>query len=97
MRGPLFVKPLRSKWSFSVSAGVSVASLFFETWLMIWTAANLVSFREDDDLSVWVRLRADELTEDATTVGFYGELVEAAKPYGGVEGYVRNKLKDVPR
>jgi len=44
-----------------------------------------------------VRLRADELTEDATTGGFYGELVEAAKPYSGVEGYVRSKLKDVPR
>jgi hypothetical protein len=28
--------------------------------------------------------------------GFYGELVEAAKPYGGVDGYVRSKLKDVP-
>ena len=69
----------------------------FETWLLIWTAANLGSFREGDDLSVWVRLRADELTEDATTAGFYGELVEAAKPYRGVEGYVRSKLKDVPR
>ena len=69
----------------------------FETWSLIWTAANLGSFREGDDLSVWVRLRADELTEDATTAGFYGELVEAAKPYRGVEGYVRSKLKDVPR
>ena len=69
----------------------------FETWLHIWTAANLGSLREGDDVSVWVRLRADELTEDATTAGFYGELVEAAKPYRGVEGYVRSKLKDVPR
>ena len=69
----------------------------FETWSLIWTAANLGSFREGDDLSVWVRLRADELTEDATTAGFYGELVEAAKPYSGAEGYVRSKLKDVPR
>jgi hypothetical protein len=69
----------------------------FETWLMIWTAANLVSFREGDDLSTWVRLRADELVEDATTAGFYGELVEAAKPFGGVDGYVRSKLQDVPR
>jgi hypothetical protein len=42
----------------------------FGTWLLIWTAANLGSFREGDDLSVWVRLRADELTEDATTAGF---------------------------
>jgi len=69
----------------------------FETWLLIWTAANLGSLRESDDVSVWVRLRADELTEDATTGGFYGELVEAAKPYSGVEGYVRSKPKDVPR
>ena len=52
----------------------------FETWLTIWTAANLGSFREGDDLSVWVRLRVDELTQDATHAGFYGELVEAAKP-----------------
>ena len=38
----------------------------FETWLLIWTAANLGSFREGDDLRTWVRLRGDELTEDAT-------------------------------
>ena len=69
----------------------------FETWLLIWTAANLGSFREGDDLSVWVRLRADELTQDATHAGFYGELVEAAKPYGGAEGYVRSKFKDLLR
>ena len=69
----------------------------FETWLLIWTAANLGSFRQGDDLSTWVRLRADELTEDATMAGFYGELVEFAKPYGGVEGYVRSKLKELPR
>jgi len=68
----------------------------FETWLLIWTAANLGSFREGDDLRTWVRLRGDELTEDATMAGFYGELVEAAKPYGGIDGYVRSKLKDVP-
>ena len=41
----------------------------FETWLMIWTAANLASFREGDDLSTWVRLRADELVKDATMAG----------------------------
>ena len=27
----------------------------FETWLTIWMAANLASFREGDDLSIWVR------------------------------------------
>jgi hypothetical protein len=42
----------------------------FETWLLIGTAANLGSLRESDDVSVWVRLRAAELTEDATTPGF---------------------------
>ena len=68
----------------------------FESWLLIWTAANLGPLREGDDVSTWVRLRADELTEDATTAGFYGELVEAVKPYGGAEGYVRSKLQDVP-
>ena len=40
---------------------------------------------------------ADELIEDATHAGFYGELVEAVKPYGGAEGYVGSKLQDVPR
>jgi hypothetical protein len=69
----------------------------FETWLGIWTGANLGSFREGEDLSTWVRLRADELVEDATHAGFDGELVKAAKLCGGVEGYVRSKLKDVPR
>ena len=55
----------------------------FETWLRIWTAKNLGSPGESTDPEdVWVRLRADELVEDATTAGFYGELVEAAKPYG---------------
>jgi hypothetical protein len=40
-----------------------------------------------------VLLRADELTEDATHAGFYGELVEAVKPYGGVAGVVRSKFE----
>jgi hypothetical protein len=35
---------------------------------------------------------ADELVEAATVKGFYGELVEVAKPYGDVVGFVRNKL-----
>jgi uncharacterized membrane protein affecting hemolysin expression len=41
-----------------------------------------------------VLLRADELTEDATHAGFYGELVEAVKPYGGVAGFVRSKFEN---
>jgi hypothetical protein len=36
---------------------------------------------------------SDELTDDATVRGFYGEVVEAAEPYGGVEGYVRHELE----
>ena len=66
----------------------------FETWLRVWIAENLSAA---DRADTWVRLRADELAQDATHAGFYGELVEAAKPYRGVEGYVRSKLKDVPR
>ena len=66
----------------------------FETWLRVWIAENLSAA---DRADTWVRLRADELAQDAMHAGFYGELVEAAKPYGGVEGYVRSKLKDVPR
>ena len=68
----------------------------FEGWLLNWIAVNL-SAADRADLSDWVRLRADELSEDATHAGFYAELVEAAKPYGGVEGYVRSKLQDVQR
>ena len=68
----------------------------FETWLRIWTAENLGSPGESTDPEdVWVQLRADELIQDATHAGFYGELVEAVKPYGGAEGYVGSKLQDV--
>jgi hypothetical protein len=69
----------------------------FETWLRIWTAENLCPSVSTDPEDVWVRLRADELVEDAKTAGCYGELVEAAKPYGGAEGYVRSKFKDLLR
>ena len=42
-----------------------------------------------------IRVLGDELIEEATVQGFYGEVVEAAKPYGGVEGYVRHELEVV--
>jgi hypothetical protein len=44
-----------------------------------------------------VRRRADELTEAATIAGFYSELVAAAHPYGGVEGFVWNKFEEATR
>jgi hypothetical protein len=55
----------------------------FETWLRIWTAENLGSSDDSTD-PTWVRLRADELVEDATTAGFYGELVEARNHTAGL-------------
>ena len=42
-----------------------------------------------------IRVLGDELIEEATVQGFYGEVVEAAKPYGSVEGYVRHELEAV--
>lgn len=68
----------------------------FETWLRIWLAENLGSLGDHADPSASdtvVLLRADELTEDATHAGFYGELVEAVKSYGGVAGFVRSKFE----
>jgi hypothetical protein len=44
-----------------------------------------------------VRRTADELTEAATIAGFYGELVEAAHPNGGVQGFVRHKFEEASR
>jgi hypothetical protein len=49
------------------------------------------------DSSFMVRRRADELTEAATIAGFYSELVAAAHPYGGVEGFVWNKFEEATR
>jgi hypothetical protein len=33
-----------------------------------------------------LRVKADELEKAATIKGFYGELAEAVRPYGGFEG-----------
>ena len=68
----------------------------FETWLRIWLAENL-DLGDRTDPNVWVRLRADELIEDAAHAGFCGELVEAVKPYGGVAGFVRGKFEAASR
>jgi hypothetical protein len=68
----------------------------FETFLGLWTAENIHSIGHTDpgDEDRIVRSLAQELASAATTAGFYGELVEAAHPYGGVEAYVRDKFKN---
>jgi hypothetical protein len=42
-----------------------------------------------------LRVKADELEKVATIKGFYGELVEAVRPYGGIEGYVQHEFEEV--
>ena len=37
------------------------------------------------------------LEKAATSKGFYGELAEAARPYGGVEGYVQHQFEEANR
>ena len=68
----------------------------FETFLRIWIAENIGSLGSQTDatnLKYILRVRADELEKAATIKGFYGELAEAARPYGGVEGYVQINLR----
>jgi hypothetical protein len=71
----------------------------FETFLRIWIAENIysVSGRQSGYVDHIVRQTADELVDAATVEGFYGELAEAAKPYGGVAGLVRNKFDAASR
>jgi hypothetical protein len=71
----------------------------FETFLRFWVAENIRSLdrTESGDLDEIVRSRAKELKSAATTAGFYGELDEAAHPYGGVEGLVRDKFKQADK
>ena len=70
----------------------------FETFLRIWTAENIHSLTNHaGDWDFIVRRTADELTDAATIAGFYPELVEAAHPYGGVVGFVRNKFEEATR
>jgi hypothetical protein len=67
----------------------------FETFLRFWIAENIHPLDRTDprDRDQIVHSRARELASAATTAGFYGELVEAAHPYGGVEAFVRDKLR----
>ena len=68
----------------------------FETFLRIWIAENIGSLGSQTDatnLKYILRVRADELEKAATIKGFYGELAEAARPYGGIEGYVQHQFE----
>jgi len=68
----------------------------FETFLRIWVAENISSLGSQTDatnLKYILRVRADELEKAATIKGFYGELVEAVRPYGGIEGYVQHQFE----
>ena len=70
----------------------------FETFLRIWIAENIGSLGSQTDptnLEFILRVRADELEKAATSKGFYDELAEAVRPYGGIEGYVQHQFKEV--
>ena len=68
----------------------------FETFLRVWVAENIGSLGSQTDatnLEYILRVRADELEKAATIKGLYGELAEAARPYGGTEGYCSINLR----
>ena len=67
----------------------------FETFFRFWIAENIhTAARTDANYpESMIRVLRDQLTEEATMRGFYGEVVEAAKPYGGVQGFVRHGLE----
>jgi hypothetical protein len=70
----------------------------FETFLRIWVAENVGSLGSQTDatnLKYILRVRADEL--ENTIKGFYRELAEAARPYGGIEGYVQHQFEEARR
>jgi hypothetical protein len=70
----------------------------FQTFLSFWCAENIYPLRTSAQpayLDYLVRRSADELIDAATIKGFYGQLTEAAKPYGGVGGFVREKCEAV--
>jgi hypothetical protein len=72
----------------------------FQTFLLFWTAENIHSLGDHTDPSDWnflVRRKADELVGAARIAGFYGELVEAAHPFGGVEAFVWEKFEEASR
>ena len=72
----------------------------FETFLRIWITENIGSLGSQIDatnLKYILRVKADELEKAATIKGFYGELVEAVRPYGGTEGYVQHQFEEANR
>jgi hypothetical protein len=69
----------------------------FETFLRFWIAENIRPLAPTESLDDVARSRAKELEGAATTAGFYGELDEAAHPYGSVEGLVRDKFKQASK
>jgi hypothetical protein len=65
--------------------------------LRIWIAENIGSLGSQTDatnLKYILRVRADEREKAATNRGFYGELAEAVRPYGGIEGYVQHQFEE---
>jgi hypothetical protein len=69
-------------------------------FLRIWVAENVGSLGSQTDatnLKYILRVRADELEKAATIKWFYGELSEAARPYGGIEGYVQHQFEEARR
>jgi hypothetical protein len=69
----------------------------FETFLRIWIAENIGTLASQIDatnLKYILRVKADELEKAATIKGFYGELGEAVRPYGGIEGYVQHQFEE---
>jgi hypothetical protein len=69
----------------------------FETFLRIWIAENIDPLGSQIDatnLKYILRVKADELEKAATSKGFYGELAEAVRPYGGIEGYVQHQFEE---
>jgi hypothetical protein len=72
----------------------------FETFLRIWIAENIGALGGQIDatnLKYILRVKADELEKAATIKEFYGELVEAVRPYGGIEGYVKHQFEQANR
>ena len=72
----------------------------FETFLRSWIAENVDSLGSQTDatnLKYILRVRADELEKAATIKGFYGEFAEAARPYGGIKGYVQQQFEEARR
>src|SRR6476620_2847445 len=65
----------------------------FETFLRFWIAENIRPLAPTESSDDVARSRAKELEGAATTAGFYGELDEAVRPYGSIEGLVRDKIQ----